>query len=319
MLCEVLAEKLEPGSLFSDRILNWTGNAVADALALRAAGGLHALARSGKCMQLASVYPPETSSPELLWKAIKVAISEHDAFLAGYLDSAPQTNEVARSNTILGGCLHISKMTGLPLDLYEIGSSAGLNLGFEHYDYDLDASHWNGGASVKIQSRWTGNIPDVATPVSVNNRCGCDLNPLDPDSAADRARLLSYVWADQLERKARLEAALSFAASAKYQIERSDAASWVERKLADPAISGHVRVLLHTIVWQYLPAQTKQKIIGALNYAGAGASEKTPLAWLRVEPDDIKGSASIRLTMWPDGKEIILGRADFHGRWTDWT
>lgn len=318
MLCEVLAENLGPGSLFSDRISRWPGNPLNDALALRAAGGLHALARSGQCRPLTDVYPPHSTRPDRLWIGVETAIADHDAFLAAYLDSAPQTNEVARSNAILGGCLHIARMTGLPLDIYEIGSSAGLNLGFDHYAYDLAVAHWNGGTNVKIQSRWEGNPPDTTVPIVVTRRRGCDLNPLDPSSDADRARLLSYIWADQMERAARTEAALLFATSAHHQVERSDAADWIERVLATPALPGHVRVLFHTIVWQYLPRETKRRIGDALKQAGSKASKEVPLAWLRVEPDDIKGSASIRLTLWPDGGETVLGRADFHGRWTHW-
>jgi hypothetical protein len=318
MLCEVLAENLRPDSLFGDRISHWPGHPLNDALALRAAGGLHALARSGQCRPLTDVYPPHSARPGDLWAGVQAAIAGHDAFLATYLDSAPQTNEVARSNAILGGFLHVARMTGLPLDIYEIGSSAGLNLGFDHYSYDLAVAHWNGGVDVKIQSRWSGNPPDTTVPIVIARRRGCDLNPLDPRSDADCARLLSYIWADQTERAVRTGAALLFAATAHHEIERSDAAAWVERALTRPALPGHVRVLFHTIVWQYLPRETKRRIGDALKQAGSEASKDFPLAWLRIEPDEIKGSASIRLTLWPDGSETVLGRADFHGRWTHW-
>jgi hypothetical protein len=29
--------------------------------------------------------------------------------------------------------------------------------------------------------------------------------------------------------------------------------------------------------------------------------------------------AALTLTLWPGEKVIPLGRADFHGRWVDWT
>ena len=69
-------------------------------------------------------------------QGIVAAIEQEDAFLAAYLDGPPQTNEVARSNAILGGCLFIAGKTGTPLELFEIGSSAGLNLSFDRYGYD---------------------------------------------------------------------------------------------------------------------------------------------------------------------------------------
>ena len=56
----------------------------------------------------------------------------------------------------------------------------------------------------------------------------------------------------------------------------------------------------------------------ALAGAGAAATPDTPLAWLRLEPDGIRGSAAILLTLWPGGETRALGRGDYHGRFADW-
>jgi hypothetical protein len=319
-VCTLLAERLPPETRFGRRILNWPGNATHDALALRAAGGLHALSRSGRCPALTAVYPPATVSDEVLWSGIEAALSGHDEFLADYLSSAPQTNEVSRSNAVLGGCLTIAEETGLPLDLYEIGSSAGLNLGFDGYAYELGDARWGRpDARVRIVSSWEGPMPPLTAPLFVRNRQACDLNPLDPSSPDDRERLLSYVWADQLERKQRLEAALAEAAKRGFVAEKADAAEWVERQLSVPGEAGVTRVLFHTIVWQYLPQDTRRRIEAVVAKAGAAATKTAPFAWLRAEPDEVPGSAGIRLTLWPSGEEKLLGRMDFHGRSSHWT
>lgn len=318
LVCDLLRERLTADSGFGRRIRDWPGHPVGDALALRACGGLHALSRSGECPALTAVYPPSAADGPAVWDGIAAAIAGHDAFLDGYLDSPPQTNEVSRSGMILGGCLTVAAEVGLPLEVYEIGSSAGLNLGFDGYRYDLGVGTWGSTESgVRIVSRWDGSAP-LDAPLSVVHREGCDRNPLDPASPDDCARLLSYIWPDQSDRLERIAAALRAAAAARRQVARADAADWVEDRFAGPGTPGRVRVLMHTIVWQYLPADTQRRIEAAIQRAGAAATADTPLAWLRIEPDGVPGSAGIRVTLWPSGTTRLLGRADYHGRWSQW-
>src|SRR5690606_31809610 len=95
-VCRLLGERLNDTSRFGVRVLGWEGNPQADALPLRAAGGFHALKRQGDAA-LAKAYPPHEADHETLWAALDAAIATHDDFLHGFLDSAPQTNEVSRS------------------------------------------------------------------------------------------------------------------------------------------------------------------------------------------------------------------------------
>jgi hypothetical protein len=319
MLCTLLAERLSTTTRFGARILGWPGEPVADALPLRAAGALHALARSGTASGLARAYPPHSVDADALWRAVDAAAQDHDGFLHDWLDSPPQTNEVARSAAILGGCLAIAARTGLPLSLLEIGASAGLNLGFEHYRYALGEAAWGGAdAAVTIRCDWRGTPPPLDAPLRVVDRAGCDRQPLDPGSAADRDRLLAYVWADQQERLARTAAALDAARQAPWRIERADAADWLERRLSAPPLPGRARVLFHTIVWQYLPKSVTARVEAAARAAAATASRQAPLAWLRMEPDGGGPGAALDFRLWPGGEAIRLGRADYHGRWVDW-
>jgi hypothetical protein len=324
-LCTLLAERLDRSSEFGRRILDWPNDPHRDALALRACGALHALARSGKEPALTAAYPPAPFDGERLWQAVAAAIARHDAFLTGYLDSAPQTNEVARSALILGGALHLAARVGLPLDVYEIGSSAGLNLAFDEYRYELgNGLAWGSrDASVAIASTWRGVVPPLDAPLRVASRQGCDRNPLDPASHEDAERLMAYIWADQVYRLERTDAALRHAASRGRKPDRLDAAAWVEREFGKPREPGTCRLLMHTIVWQYLPDDTQSRIEAVLSRAAESATPDTPVARFSMEPDsqspDANRGAALKLTIWPGGETLQLGRGDFHGRWAEWT
>ena len=78
------------------------------------------------------------------------------------------------------------------------------------------------------------------------------------------------------------------------------------------------RMLVHTIVWQYMPRETRDRITAALAKAAAAATLETPIAHFAFEPDEIDGSGRMTLTVWPGGEPQILGRGHFHGRWARW-
>ncbi|WP_029029313.1 DUF2332 domain-containing protein [Salinarimonas rosea] len=317
-LCGLLAKQLDTDSAFGRRIASWEGDPGADALALRAAGALNALARTGRVPALTRAYPPAGFDAPRIADALAASLAAEDAFLTAYLDSAPQTNEVKRSGALIGALLIVAQKTGLPLSLLEIGASAGLNLGLERYGYALAVAAREGTSPVVIRCAWRGAHPDPATPLVVADRAGCDRNPLDPGAPADRERLLSYIWPDQPDRLETTAAACDVAAAAPWRVERADAADWIEARLAQAPRPGVVTVVFHTIVWQYLPAPAKARIEAALAAAAARASADAPLARVAMEADETRGSAALTLTLWPGGETQALARADFHGRWVAW-
>lgn len=320
LVCELLAERLDVSRRFGRSIEAWVGSPVQDALALRAAGALHGLARSGRCPRLAAQYPPHSrGEPEPLWAAIAEALTAHDDFLCEYLDRPPQTNEVARSSVLLGAALLIAQRTGLALSWYELGASAGLNLAFDHYHYELGpARYGDAGAPVRIRSSWEGTLPPLAAPLHVAERAGADLDPLLVTSASLRERLLSYVWPDQPERLERTLAALTLAANAPWRVERAAASEWVAARFSLPLKEQRVHVLAHTVVWQYLSQDERDAVTTVMNDTGRRATETARVAWISMEADDLRDGAGLHLTMWPEGERTLIGRADFHGRWVRW-
>jgi len=313
------AARLEPGSAVADRILEWQSDPSpsADSVPLRIAGCLHALVLDGKASSLAAVYPPNASGDDSLWAAISDAERDHAGFILDRLASAPQTNEVRRSGALLPGFLLLGEMFGKPLVLSELGASAGLNLQWDRYRFDLGGRRYGPAtSSVQIAPEWRGN-PPPSGDVTVSARAGCDLNPIDVADPAHRLRMLSYIWADQPDRLARTAHALEIAARDTLEIEKADAIDWLARRLATPH-SGAVHVVYHTIAWQYFPKALQDKGQALIAAAGARATTDAPLAHLSLEADGKPSGALLTLQVWPSGETKEIGRGDFHGRWVDW-
>jgi hypothetical protein len=318
-LSRLFADRLAPGNDTADRILQWPGDPSpsADSVPLRIAGCLHALALEGRDPTLKSVYPPNTADDDTLWSAVQKAMTDHTAFILDRMSSAPQTNEVRRSGALLPGFLLIGQMFSKPLVLSEVGASAGLNLQWDRYRYDLGGRSFGSADSpVLIAPEWRGSPPPPADIV-VTARAGCDLNPVDASNPAHRLRMLSYIWADQADRLQRTAAALAIAAREGLVVERADAVDWLAERLAT-SYPGAVHVIYHTIAWQYLPKPLRDRGEAVIAEAGARATLSAPLARLSLEADDQPGNAALTLQVWPSGEKKEIGRGDFHGRWVDW-
>ena len=234
-VCRAVAEVLDETTAVGRSALSWPGNTRDDALSLRFCGGLHALVLSQADEALAAAYPPHAADAGDLIRILPGAISRNDAALGRALDSAPQTNEISRSAMLLPGFLAIARETGLPLDICEIGSSAGLNFLFDRFAYDFGGALWGNPASpVRLTPEVRGDTaPPMDGAITVSGRAGSDIRPIDIGVPAERLRLRSYVWADQALRLARLDAAIGLAEANPFVLEQADAAAFVCRKIRE--------------------------------------------------------------------------------------
>ena len=80
-----------------------------------------------------------------------------------------------------------------------------------------------------------------------------------------------------------------------------------------------MHLIYHTIAWQYFPPGAQARGTALIETAGAQATATRPLAWLRMENDGDAAGAALSVRLWPGDAHIALGRADFHGRWINWS
>ncbi len=309
-LMPLIGERLSSGSPVADRVLSWPGDTTSNGqnVPLRLAGALHALRIGG--LALTEVYPPCDVDDGALWQAVEAALTNHEDRIMRWLDSPPQTNEVRRSAAIASALSVLSGRYELPVELLELGCSAGLNLRFDHFRIAAGETVFGPeDAAVRISPDWTGPSP-APKQLPIIARRGVDLSPIDPAMEAGRLRLLAYLWPDQPDRMAMTDAAIGVAREIPAAISAGDAAEWIERALAEPA-PDRLRVVYHTVAWQYFPQATKDRAEAAMR------ATRSPLARFSMEADGGRGAA-LTLTQYPNGEREVLGRADFHGRWIDW-
>lgn len=315
-LCEAIATGLTRASKTGATILDWAGEPTRDALPLRFVGGLHALVLAGADDDLADVFSGVIDQPAAIETVLARVLVDHDAALLPWLDGPPQTNEPGRSAALMTGLLAVARRLGPKLEIIEIGSSGGLNLLIDRYRFDFAGTMVGpADAPVTIRPEWRGPAPD-APPIEIVATRGCDIRPLDVTDPAVEARLLAYVWAEKPERVGRLKTAIEMVRGGGVALEQSDAADWLEARLAEPQAEGVARVLVHSVVWQYLPEPTAQRLREAMAAAGARADASRPLAWVAMEPDRALADMIVSIRTWPGPAErAVIATCHAHAAW----
>lgn len=317
-LMPLIAERLEPDTEAGARILSWPGDVGpgGQSVPLRLAGALHALVLDGTDPDLKAAYPPARAGDDVLWQAVSAALARHSGRIMTWLDRAPQTNEVRRSAVLLPAIWWLRAKAGdMPLELSELGASAGLNLSLDRFAIETPAGRGGpAGTPVVLRPEWRG-APPPPLPFAVADRAGVDRHPLDPVDPADALRLLSFLWPDQPERMALTRGAIALASA---RPAAGDAAPWLDSRLRNRG-PGRLHVVYTTIAWQYFPPETQAACARTLEAAGAAATAEAPLAHVAFEADGRRDGAALHVRLWPQRPDpAMLARADFHGRWVDW-
>lgn len=298
-------------------ILGWQGDPMTDALMLRIAGGLHALARSGQDPELTVLYAQHKGDmPRILARVLQ----DWDAWLLPWLDGPPQTNEVGRAAALWPGMMRIARRFGPRMEWIEIGASAGLNLRMDLYGYRFgNAAAGDLRSPLQIVPEWQGPPPAISDVV-VTDRVGIDLNPLDVTDPSVAERLMAYIWPDQRDRLTRMQTAIAMAIGAPPPLIAGDAMQLLPPLLAEPQAEGRTRVIFHSIALQYFSAEDRMAVRDMIEAAGARATPSTPLAWLSLE---VQGhgapQAELRLRCWPGtGVTETLAMVQAHGAQVHW-
>ncbi|EST37033.1 hypothetical protein N566_15165 [Streptomycetaceae bacterium MP113-05] len=295
-----------------------------DAVALRLLGGVHALVLTGRAPRLAQHYPSAGGdfSPERadeLWAAFCGAVSDGMGEVRDWMTRPPQTNEVGRSTLLLAGALHAAARRRMPVRLFELGSSAGLNLLADRFRLTAPGFAWGPQDSpVALRDCWERPVPDwlisaaARTPaLQVVERRGCDPDPVDPGTSEGALLLRAYLWPDQRERTARLAGALRLASEIPTQVARADADTFLADVRLQP---GTLTVVWHSVMQQYVAEDAWARVERELDRLGAESGADVGFAHVAFEPRRVGDLHRFRLSVRVDGgAEEVLAEAHPHG------
>jgi hypothetical protein len=291
------------------------------ALAQRLLGSVHRLVLERRAPELAVFYPSVggTWEPEGGWAAFERLLATSPEEVREWLDRPPQTNEVGRASALMGGLLQLRHR--LPVRLFEIGSSAGLNLLADRFGYVDTAGTVFGDptSDVRLEGAWAGRSLTAWPDLQVVERLGSDVMPVDVTTPEGRLTVTAYVWPDQAARHERLRGALALAQRTPVEVRRQGAASFVDGiELAD----GTTTVLWHSVMWQYLSVEERDAVSARVERLGAAATESRTFAHLFLEPTrrtpESEHEFLVVLTEWPRGDRRVLGTSVGHGVPTTW-
>jgi len=320
-LFELVANDVEAGGVFATILSGHEDDSARQAVPLRLLGGLHRLTLDGRAPTLRRFYPSidGTWDADAAWPEILLAATHHSESLRAALGQPPQTNEVGRSAALIGGLLRVNSEFGLPVRLFEIGTSAGLNLRADHYHYRYPGGQWGPADSpVTIDDAWHGALPPRGS-VRIVERTGYDIAPIDVTGTDGELTALSYVWPDQSARLQRLRGAIAVARNVPARLHRLTAGDAVAGlTLADGALT----VLWHSITWQYLSTDERKASRDGVDALAARADGSSPFAHLTLEPArDGPGTPIkflVRARSWPGGELQLLGECHPHGPPVNW-
>jgi hypothetical protein len=296
-----------------DRVDEWD--------AFRILAGIHRMVLAGDADELRKHFPSTGGDCDAAaaWPGIRALIASGRAELVEALAHPLQTNAPSRSKALVGALCLVAERTGLPLRLLELGASAGLNLRLDRFRYEQDGEAFGPPDSpVRFVDFLTGGRPPLASGFVVAERSGCDLNPIDPTTDEGRLTLLSCLLPDEFERYGLLEQAIEVARETPALVERADLADWIAAQLAEPR-PGLATVVIHTIVWPYLPDAEREAADAAISAAGERAKVEAPLALLTFEGAETRPAlVQTHLTQWPGGRRELVAESAHHPTTVRW-
>jgi hypothetical protein len=325
-LLDSAADDLAAGGVVASLLGAWPGKPQADAVSLRLAGALHAAVLQVRDQELARTYPASDSdwSMDRVWPAARSFLERNESWVRNFLKSPPQTNETGRATGLAAAFLWLADRAPQPFHMLELGASAGLNLNWDRFRFVYPPWRRTAGDGPLIPTDVTGGAPGWRD-IAIASRAACDQNPIALSEADEVMRLRAYVWADQPERRERLDRAIELARSLSVAVEKADAAEWIAARLGSGLPQG-LTVVYHSVFLQYPPRPVRDAISAAIEAAGARATSDRQLTWVRFEPEAILGGASGSSVFWLnvvrwDGRsrsESTLADVDPHGRTMAW-
>ena len=231
-----------------------------------------------------------------------------------------QTNEVGRCTAFVPAFVFARSRTGSsPLNLIELGASAGLNLLWDKYYYNYSTGQTAGDPSSAVhlscEVRSSEPLPDLATLPTINSRIGVDIHPIDlhDDAKVQWARAL--IWPEHRDRRELFDLAVDSARDDPPTVLNGDMID-VLPELLDEADPDATVFVLHSYTLNQCAEETREEVDRILR----GKSFHLNLHRISLEWFAGQEKPHLELSTYDSGREerILLRYCESHGRWINW-
>ena len=252
------------------------------------------------------------------WPRFQALIAKHgDEIRDCMLNHATQTNEVARCATLLPVLAQLPQ----PLALLEVGASAGLCLQPDRYAYDYGDGRvlrppTHDDAPV-LPCAVNAHVPIPTRLPEIVWRAGLDLNPIDVNDRDRCAWLEALVWPEQLDRLARLRAAIAIARKDPPRLKRGNLLDDLA-PLAAEAPKDATLVIFHSAVLAYVwPQDLRDRFahdVRALN--ATWISNETAQVFPQIAAKTTRSPTPTNFLLAVNGEPVAW--TDHHGAFAHW-
>lgn len=219
---------------------------------------------------LRQYYPNYTKTPlpaDEAFRSFKDFVKTNQLQLA-YLFATKlvQTNEVRRCAYLYPMLCEIFHKHQQPLALIEIGTSAGLQLGIDHYQFAYgDATVGNEASELILTSDNRGDsLPEsIHLSMQVATRIGMDLRTMNIQEDEDLQWLEALVWPEHEERRQLLKKAARITRELPIQLVDGDATKKLLR-IAKNVPQEEMLVIFHTHVANQFTEEAKLNLMHSL-------------------------------------------------------
>ncbi|MEO7753587.1 MAG: DUF2332 domain-containing protein [Terracoccus sp.] len=292
----------------------------------------------------ASVVGPDAVPVGDPWPDIRRTVLDHREELAHVITTrSTQTNEVNR-------CVYVAAALGRvcadlperPVVLVELGASAGLLLGVDHYRVELTSDSDDvvtvlGDPASTVVCAGTDRSrrrPPVGPLPRIVGRVGLDLDPVDLRDPEAVRWLEACLWPDVAGRVERFRAAVAVTVATSPTLRRGDMVDDLGDVIRS-AVAGADSPDVHVVVlssWAltYVAKERRPQVAVVLSDAARGGM---PVSWLTAEPPgcmpglrlppalaDRTSGTVLGARTWRAGHETepgVLGTCHEHGQWID--
>ena len=259
--------------------------------------------------------------PFTLFKAF--CIENKDKIIQIVADRIVQTNAINR-------CSYLAPIFSKLIEdnheravtMIDIGTSAGLTLNWNKYEYNYNKIVSIGKSNTKVNAEVRDSaIPEFKLPKKEIRKIGIDQHIIDPANIEEARWLQALIWPDQLERFEILNEALKN--EDLKTIEFIEADTVIDfAKIIEAITKENLLIVYCTHAMYQFPIKMKEEFWEMLDKVG----EERDFYFLSAEV--IKSqrekynaqNAVVELTIYKDGtkKQSLMAEANSHGNWFTW-